>query len=59
MFDSMDGHIINTFIEVRSCHAIPVFLYQTEGSFYTSSERCQFFVDCTVRKCRAIFFVSI
>ncbi len=49
MFDSMDSHIIDTFVEVSLFHTVSVFLNQAEGSFDAGSEGFQLFVDSAVR----------
>lgn len=49
MFDSMNGHIVNTFVEIGLFDAVSVFFHQAKGSFDAGSERLQFLIDGAVR----------
>jgi len=49
MFNDMDGHIVNTFVEIGLFHTVPVFFHQTEGSFDPGAKRFQFLIDGVVR----------
>lgn len=49
MFEGMDGHIVNSLVEVGLFHAVPVFFHQAEGSFDHGAERFEFLIDGAVR----------
>ena len=49
LFEGMDGHIVNSLVEVGLFHAVPVFFHQAEGSFDHGAERFEFLIDGAVR----------